>query len=214
MLLFWTNVGVQCERSGGFHRGDLGVALKSAEGAPLSFKAGSAFCRAIPLPCSGQHSECGSVLAASSTGKETGFSRSWLAFCWLSPFQWWQLAVVRWRDSVGFVVTDPIAKAEDAGGPAQAWFDWHCRAAACCVLFVAVEIDPSTIVTHVWSGQVMHPCVCIVDALNIHCSSNMCSAELFHKTGAHMRQDQTRAPELIAFFSVLLKFNKAVDLSL
>lgn len=89
MLLFWTNVGVKYETSGGFHSGELGVALKSAEGAPLPFKAGSTLCRAVPLLCrnSGQHSICGSVSAVSSTSKETGFSRTWLAFCWLSPFQ-------------------------------------------------------------------------------------------------------------------------------
>ena len=89
MLLFWTNVGVKDETSGRFHRAELGVAPKSAEGAPLSFKAGSALCRAIPLPChsSGQCSTCGSVSAVGSTSKETGFSKIWLACCRLSPFQ-------------------------------------------------------------------------------------------------------------------------------
>ena len=80
---------VKDETFRGFHRGELGVALKSAEGAPLSLRAGSTLCRAIPLPChsSGQHSRCGSVSAVSSAGKETGFSKTWLACCWLSPFQ-------------------------------------------------------------------------------------------------------------------------------
>lgn len=97
MLLFWANVGVRYETSGGFTGDQLGVVPKSVEGAPLSFKAGSTLCRAVPFLCcsSGHHSRCGSVSAVSSTSKETGLSRTLLAFCWLSAFQWQQLAVVR-----------------------------------------------------------------------------------------------------------------------
>lgn len=36
---------------GDFIGGELGTAVKTAEGASLSFKAGSTSCRAIPLPC-------------------------------------------------------------------------------------------------------------------------------------------------------------------
>lgn len=88
-LLFWENVRVKDEKPGGFCRGYLAVTLKSAEEAPLSFEAGSALCRPIPLPCSssGQFLRCGSVPTVSSTIKETGFAKTGLAYCWLSPFQ-------------------------------------------------------------------------------------------------------------------------------
>lgn len=90
ILLLQANVGVKDETSGGFHRGELGVALKSAKGAPVAFlKAGSTLCQATSSLCSGQRSRCGSVSAVSRklSGKETGFSGTWLACCWLSPFQ-------------------------------------------------------------------------------------------------------------------------------